>query len=111
MALTGVAGIETMLEQMRSVVRTAQSQPGVSDADLAPVAGGFAAELAQSLKRTSAAQTAATAQAKAFELGDPSISLNNVMIDMQKASLGFQLTVQVRNKLVAAYKEISAMSM
>jgi flagellar hook-basal body complex protein FliE len=29
---------------------------------------------------------------------------------MQKASIGFQTAVQVRNKLVAAYKEISSMA-
>ncbi|MNT72990.1 Flagellar hook-basal body complex protein FliE [compost metagenome] len=57
-----------------------------------------------------AAQNAASNQAKAFELGAPDISLNDVMIDMQKASIGFQTAVQVRNKLVAAYKEISSMA-
>ena len=44
-------------------------------------------------------------------MGDPNISLSKVMIDSQKATLGFQMTVQVRNKLVAAYKEISSMAM
>jgi flagellar hook-basal body complex protein FliE len=111
MALNGIAGIESMLEQMRAVVRTAQAQPGVTEADLVPAAGGFAAELARSVKRVSDVQNASTAQAKAYDLGDPSISLNDVMIDMQKASLGFQMTVQVRNKLVSAYKEISQMAM
>jgi flagellar hook-basal body complex protein FliE len=31
------------------------------------------------------------------------------MIDMQKASIAFQATVQVRNRLVAAYQEIASM--
>ena len=43
-------------------------------------------------------------------MGAPDISLNDVIIDMQKASIGFQTAVQVRNKLVAAYKEISSMA-
>ena len=109
MALSGLSGVEIMLQQMRAAVRAAQGN-GATAADLTPQASSFAEELTRSLKRVSAAQNAATAQAKAFELGAPDISLNDVMIDIQKASLGFQTAVQFRNKLVAAYKEISAMS-
>ena len=43
-------------------------------------------------------------------MGAPDVSLNDVMIDLQKASIGFQTAVPVRNKLVAAYKEISSMA-
>jgi len=43
-------------------------------------------------------------------MGDPDISLSNVMIDLQKAGLAFQATVQVRNRLVEAYKEIANMA-
>ena len=71
---------------------------------------GFAAELQRSIRRVTGAQNAATAQAKAFEMGAPDVSLNDVMIDLQKASIGVQTAVQVRNKLVAAYKEISSMA-
>lgn len=110
MAVNGLSGIESMLQQMRAVVRTAQN--GVSDsAEPSAASGGFAAELARSVRRVSAAQKAAGAQAQAFELGAPDVSLNDVMIDLQKASIGFQTTVQVRNRLVAAYREISTMAM
>ncbi|ARP86925.1 flagellar hook-basal body complex protein FliE [Bordetella genomosp. 9] len=110
MAIAGLAGIENMLEQMRAVVRTAQGS-GPEDVGAPAAAGeGFAAELQRSLKRVSGAQNAATAQAKAFELGVPDVSLNNVIVDMQKASVAFQTAVQVRNRLVAAYREISSLS-
>jgi flagellar hook-basal body complex protein FliE len=33
-----------------------------------------------------------------------------VMVDMQKANVGFQFGLQVRNKLVAAYNDIAQMS-
>ena len=42
-------------------------------------------------------------------MGDDSVSLSDVMIAMQKASINFQATVQVRNKLVSAYHEIMNM--
>jgi flagellar hook-basal body complex protein FliE len=111
MAIAGLAGIENMLEQMREVMRAAQGgAPGGIGGASAVGGEGFAAELQRSLKRVSGAQNSAVAQAKAFELGAPNVSLNDVMVDMQKANVEFQTAVQVRNRLVAAYKEISALS-
>ncbi|AZY50881.1 flagellar hook-basal body complex protein FliE [Bordetella avium] len=111
MAVSGISGVESMLQQMRAVVRAAQNQ-AATPTDLSPSAasGSFAAELQNSIRKISNAQNAAGNQAKAFEMGVPEVSLNDVMIDLQKASLGFQSAVQVRNRLVAAYKEISSMS-
>lgn len=109
MAVSGLTGIENMLEQMRAAVRAAQGGPAAADVS-SPAAGGFAAELQRSLERVSGAQESAKAQASAYEMGAPNVSLNDVMIDLQKANIGFQTAVQVRNRLVAAYKEISSIS-
>jgi flagellar hook-basal body complex protein FliE len=110
MAVSGMTGIETMLQQMRAVVRASEGSSlepaNVSNAG----SDGFAAELQRSLERVSNAQTSAKSQASAYELGAPNVSLNDVMINMQKANIGFQTAVQVRNRLVAAYKEISSIS-
>ena len=46
----------------------------------------------------------------AFEMGDPNVSLADAMIASQKASVAFQATLQVRNKLVSAYEEVMRMS-
>jgi flagellar hook-basal body complex protein FliE len=115
MAITGVSGVENMLQQMRALVEAAQK--GVSDpSELSPTvasqqAVSFADELQRSIKRVSDAQNASTAQAKAYELGDPRVSLNDVMINMQKANIGFQTAIQVRNRLIEAYREISSIAM
>ncbi len=45
-----------------------------------------------------------------FDAGDSHISLNDVMLDIQKATLSLQLGTQVRNKLVNAYTDIMNMS-
>ena len=45
----------------------------------------------------------------AFEMGDRSVSLAEVMIAKEKSGIAFEATVQVRNKLVEAYKEIMSM--
>ena len=54
-------------------------------------------------------QVAADNEAKAFEVGAANVSLNDVMIDGQKAGIGFQFALQVRNKLVTAYNDIMQM--
>ncbi|MFC0180022.1 flagellar hook-basal body complex protein FliE [Thorsellia kenyensis] len=69
----------------------------------------FASFLSSALDKVSAAQNSSRAQAEAFERGEPGIDLTAVMIDLQKASVGMQLTVQVRNRIVQAYQEIMNM--
>ncbi len=44
-----------------------------------------------------------------FDTGDDSVSLSDVMIASQKASMAFEATVQIRNKCVEAYKSIMQM--
>lgn len=109
MSISNLSSVENLLAQMRAVAQAAGASSSVSSSASAAAPGGFAAELARSLNRVSQAQNAASTQAQAFEMGEPGISLNDVMIDLQKASVGFQATVQVRNRLVAAYQEIASM--
>jgi flagellar hook-basal body complex protein FliE len=42
-------------------------------------------------------------------MDNPSVSLEETMVAMQKAQVGFQATLAVRNRLVAAYSEIMNM--
>ncbi|WP_416380402.1 flagellar hook-basal body complex protein FliE [Gilliamella sp. B3482] len=70
----------------------------------------FVAELKMALDKISQTQIEASKQAKAFEMGEPNVSLNEVMVNMQKSSISLQFGVQVRNKLVAAYQEIMNMN-
>ncbi|MYN11660.1 flagellar hook-basal body complex protein FliE [Pusillimonas sp. TS35] len=108
MAIQHLSAIENMLAQMRAVAQAASST-APARVDALGENGGFADALARSLARVSTMQNAAAAQGRAFELGAPDIALNDVMIDMQKAGIAFQATVQVRNRLVAAYQEIASM--
>jgi flagellar hook-basal body complex protein FliE len=61
------------------------------------------------LEKVSEAQNQASELGKSFAMGDDKVSLSDVMIAGQKASIAFQATVQVRNKLVSAYHEIMNM--
>nr|WP_294613729.1 flagellar hook-basal body complex protein FliE [uncultured Gilliamella sp.] len=51
-------------------------------------------------------QIQANNQAKAFEVGEPNVSLNEVMVNLQKSSVSLQFGIQVQSKLVAAYQEV-----
>jgi flagellar hook-basal body complex protein FliE len=72
--------------------------------------GSFGELLKSSLDKISDNQTKAVSEAHAFEIGAPNVSLNDVMVDMQKANVGFQFGLQVRNKLVTAYNDIMQIS-
>ncbi|EPC04525.1 flagellar hook-basal body protein FliE [Litchfieldella anticariensis FP35 = DSM 16096] len=71
--------------------------------------GGFANELHASIQRINQLQQVASAKTTAFQSGDPDVALNDVMVDAQKASVAFQMGVQVRNRLVTAYKDVMNM--
>ena len=79
----------------------------------APVAAPAAAPrfdtaMADALKAVSAVQDDASAASTAYERGD-SHDLAGVMIARQKASIAFEATLQVRNKLLNAYKDVMSM--
>jgi flagellar hook-basal body complex protein FliE len=71
--------------------------------------GGFAELLQSSLDAVNRAQGTATEMAAALERGDKSVTLPEVMIALQKASLSFQAMTEVRNRLVNAYQEVMNM--
>jgi flagellar hook-basal body complex protein FliE len=72
-------------------------------------AGGFRAAMADALKGVSQSQLEAQRLQREVTLDNPTVSLEETMMSMQKAQLGFQATVQVRNRLVQAYSEIMSM--
>ena len=86
----------------------AEQAEGTSLQRIAP-ATGFAGELQSSLQRINQLQQTATRQSNAFQAGSEAVSLSDVMADSQKASVAFQMGVQVRNRLLTAYKDVMAM--
>lgn len=66
----------------------------------------FANVLKKSIDTVNNHQKTSGKMSHAFEIGDQEVSLAEVMISSQKADVSFQAMVQVRNKLVDAYKEV-----
>lgn len=69
----------------------------------------FGDAMAQALKNVSAQQNEAVRLQREVQLDNPTVSLEETMVSMQKAQIGFQATLQVRNRLVSAYSEIMNM--
>ncbi len=102
-----ISPLTSALAQMQSMA--AQAAGGATAADEssgAATAGGFAAALKASLDKISDDQQKAVGESQAFELGANNVSINDVMVDLQKANIGFQFGLQVRNKLVSAYTDL-----
>ena len=70
---------------------------------------GFQQALTQALGAVSKSQTDATAMQREVQLDNPNVSLEQTMVAMQKSQIGFQATLQVRNKMVQAYSDIMSM--
>lgn len=70
---------------------------------------GFGEMFQQAINSVNSTQQQAGQLATAFETGDPKVSLAQVMVASQKASVSFQALTQVRNRLVDAYKDIMNM--
>jgi flagellar hook-basal body complex protein FliE len=70
--------------------------------------GDFAAALRGALNQVNAAQDEASAMSAAYERGETT-DIAAVMLARQRASLGFEATLQVRNRLLSAYKDIMSM--
>lgn len=112
--MTDRVDIQNVLTQMRAL--KAQAQGGVQGAGLKPVAGearteasSFGELLKTAVDKVNETQQSAAKLTQAFEQGDPSVDLPQVMIGLQKASVSFQAMTQVRNRLVTAYEDVAKM--
>ncbi|GAB3390990.1 flagellar hook-basal body complex protein FliE [Azotobacter armeniacus] len=102
--------IQSALQQMQILASQAAGAAGKgSQLEEGLAVGSFSGELQAAIRRIDRLQQAASSKADAFQAGDPGVALNDVMVDMQKASIAFQMGVQVRNRLVSAYKDVMNM--
>ena len=69
----------------------------------------FSTQLTSALQEVNKLQATAEEETKAYQMGE-SNDVAAVMMAKHKASLGFESTLQVRNKLLSAYKDIMNMS-
>lgn len=134
-----LAGLQNMQRQMRALSAAAgesaqaHSLPHVYDSALAqpdssvkaPVdavssvngnqesaanrVGAFEHALKEAFENVNNLQNNASNLQTRFDTGDRQVTLSDVMLATQKSSISFEAAVQIRNKLIEAYKTVSQM--
>ncbi|GAB3186941.1 flagellar hook-basal body complex protein FliE [Hydrogenophaga aquatica] len=75
----------------------------------AGVQGGFGDAFKTALQNVSAAQNKSSELQTQVQLGNPNVSLEETMLAMQKAQIGFQAALHVRNRMMQAYTDVMNM--
>lgn len=70
---------------------------------------GFSTALKSALQAVSEAQNHSTRLQREVQMENPKVSLEETMVSMQKAQIGFQSALHVRNRMVQAYTDIMNM--
>ena len=70
---------------------------------------GFQQALTNALGAVSKSQLDANDLQREVQMDNPTVSLEQTMVTMQKAQIGFQAAISVRNRLVQSYTDIMNM--
>ncbi|MFT5420746.1 MAG: flagellar hook-basal body complex protein FliE [Candidatus Endobugula sp.] len=114
--------INRVLAEMRTIKAQAQSPQTANVDQLSPrqvslnnssqtatETPSFGQLMNQAVDSVSGLQKTSKQLATAYEQGQSGVDITDVMIASQKASVSFQAMVQVRNKLIDAYRDVMNM--
>ena len=103
---------QSILQRNSAIQDAAKSAAGAAGGAKAPSApaGGadFADAMRSAIEGVNKLQAQSSEATAAFERGETT-DIAAVMLTRQQASVGFETTLQVRNKLLSAYKDIMSM--
>lgn len=91
-------------------IETNKPGPELPGADSAPEAGKFGHMLQSAFDNVNELQLKSDEAVRQMVSGE-NTDIHNTMITLQKAEVSFDLMMQVRNKIVAAYEQIRTMQM
>lgn len=102
---------QSLFNQMQSMATEARMDvsPITPPMDINPSSKNFSEMLGHAIETVNGMQLEARHKAESFEMGDKTLSMADVMVAKEKSSLAFEATVQVRNKVLEAYKQIMNM--
>ena len=103
-------GIDQVLAQMRQI-RQASGLDRMQELAKPQneAQAGFGQLFSQAVNGVNALQSNTSKLQSEYIASDGATDITRVMVAAQKSSVAFQATVQVRNKLLEAYKEIMSM--
>ena len=107
MGIDRVMALRSQILERNAALSRASENPGASPTSEAKPTS-FADTLSDAIKSVSESQAKAGALSASYERGE-TIDIAQVMLARQQASVGFEATLQVRNKLLMAYKDIMSM--
>lgn len=103
---------QSRLLQMRSAIvaqnQALQRAAGLDTPQETSAPSSFTQTLSDAVQAVNTQQAKASNLSAAYERGETH-DIVSVMVERQKASLGFEATLQVRNKLLSAYRDIMNM--
>lgn len=105
---TSHANIQSMLETLRSYQSQASQLPTDTPSAVGAPAvqkGGFGQMVSGALEQVNTAQVESQRLQSAYERGED-LPLADVVLGMQKSSIAFEATLQIRNKVLKAYEDI-----
>ena len=107
---TSPANIQSMLQTLRSY--QAQASQGAPAPETPPIGSvstppkvGFSDMVSHAVGQVNELQMQSRQLQGAFERGE-AVPLTDVVLGMQKSSLAFEATLQIRNKVLKAYEDI-----
>jgi flagellar hook-basal body complex protein FliE len=77
--------------------------------DVGGLEDSFSGALSSALKSVSNSQNQSSRLQQEVQMGNPKVSLEETMVSIQKAQIGFQAALHVRNRMVQAYTDIMNM--
>ena len=104
-----IKGNSLYQEMQAMAAETRMSLERAPSIELNPSNENFADMLSNAVNNVNSMQKTSREAQQAFEMGDPNLSLADVMVMKEKAGIAFEATVQVRNKVLEAYKQIMNM--
>ncbi len=117
--MTDRIDISNLLQEMRAIKAQTNAFAPIATKNLSDVAHtmgpegvgkadapSFGSMFKQAVDSVNSTQKASASLTKAFEMGDPNVDLADVMIASEKAGVSFQAMLQVRNKLLEAYRDV-----
>ncbi|GEA11702.1 flagellar hook-basal body complex protein FliE [Alteromonas sp. KUL49] len=102
---------DSLYQEMQSMIGQTRLQP-MEPQQLSEVntsASEFSTMLKNAVDGVNSLQLESRSQQQRFEMGDKSLSLADVMVAKEKSGIAFEATLQVRNKVLEAYKQIMNM--
>jgi flagellar hook-basal body complex protein FliE len=104
MAIDGIQSFDPRIDRLVKP----QEEQGAPKTGNAAGGPSFGEALEGALRSTADGLSRADAAAKAYISGEGG-DLHNVMLEMERADVQFKTMLQVRNKLVEAYREVMRM--